>query len=210
MLKFLSHGGDNGTGIYIEDVKAEVRAVMLRAAIFCMIIAILSVLVIYFASRSISQPIHKVTDSMRDISEGDGDLTVQISTGSRDEAGLLSVYFNMFVDKIKNVISDVKILADQQARSSDEISATVMSFSENIQNQSASLEEITSSVEEISAGMDSITGSVIIQNDNLNSLVLRIQSLSRLIEEIDKEIIETSTQTREISLKARKGEESLK
>ena len=53
------------------------------------ILAIITVIV-FFVSRTLSRPIVLVTNTLKDISEGEGDLTKQIKVASKDEIGDLS------------------------------------------------------------------------------------------------------------------------
>jgi methyl-accepting chemotaxis protein len=46
-------------------------------------------------------PIVTVADTLKDISEGEGDLTRSITVSSKDEVGNLALYFNKTLEKIK-------------------------------------------------------------------------------------------------------------
>jgi methyl-accepting chemotaxis protein len=59
-------------------------------------------------SRSISKPIIKVAETLRDISEGEGDLTRSIIVNSKDEIGSLAHYFNETLEKIRKMIVVIK------------------------------------------------------------------------------------------------------
>ena len=49
----------------------------------------------------------RVVESLRDIAEEDGDLTVRIETRSQDEIGELVKYFNLFMEKLQGVVKDI-------------------------------------------------------------------------------------------------------
>jgi methyl-accepting chemotaxis protein len=61
-----------------------------------------------FLSRSITKPIIKVTATLKDIAQGEGDLTRVIPENGRDEITELSHYFNQTLEKIKNLIITIK------------------------------------------------------------------------------------------------------
>ncbi|GGW80427.1 methyl-accepting chemotaxis protein [Alteromonas halophila] len=57
--------------------------------------------------RGITQSIVDVVRSLKDIAQENGDLTVRISTNSKDEIGDLVYWFNQFMDKLQGVVKDV-------------------------------------------------------------------------------------------------------
>ncbi|WJG09676.1 methyl-accepting chemotaxis protein [Aliiglaciecola sp. LCG003] len=57
--------------------------------------------------NGIKGSIVKVVDSLRDIAQEDGDLTVRIEKNSNDEIGDLVHWFNMFMQKLQGVVKDI-------------------------------------------------------------------------------------------------------
>ncbi|WP_438864644.1 methyl-accepting chemotaxis protein [Neptunicella sp.] len=57
--------------------------------------------------KGIRGSIVKVVDSLRDIAQEDGDLTVRIQTNSEDEIGELVKWFNQFMEKLQGVVRDI-------------------------------------------------------------------------------------------------------
>jgi methyl-accepting chemotaxis protein len=58
-------------------------------------------------SGAIMSALRKITDSLQEIAEGDGDLTRRIHVGAQDELGKLAADFNRFVDKLQKAIGEV-------------------------------------------------------------------------------------------------------
>ena len=79
---------------------------------FTIILAIAAIvaaaIVIFFVASSIAKPIVKVALNLKDISEGEGDLTRQISIKSKDEIGDLARYFNQTLEKIRALVATIK------------------------------------------------------------------------------------------------------
>ena len=91
-----------------------------------------------FLSNRIAQPITLLNRRMKDISEGEGDLTAQLKINTKDELGELADNFNQFVGKIRDVISEVKNVISQLIASSTVMTKTSRGFSNNAQDQVAS------------------------------------------------------------------------
>ncbi len=58
-------------------------------------------------SQSVIEPIQKLSSLMKDISQGEGDLTRRLPVKSQDEMGELAIHFNAFVDKIQAMLLEV-------------------------------------------------------------------------------------------------------
>ncbi len=75
----------------------------------------LSLLMGFIVTRNVSRPLNHVTDRLKDISEGDGDLTKNLQVHSEDEIGQLARHFNSFVEKqrtlIKQIHDDTSVVA---------------------------------------------------------------------------------------------------
>lgn len=57
--------------------------------------------------HGIKSSIVKVVDSLRDIAQEDGDLTVRIESRNEDEIGDLVHWFNQFMEKLQGVVKDI-------------------------------------------------------------------------------------------------------
>jgi len=108
------------------------------------------VLIMWLLRRTLSQPIGALISRLKDIAQGEGDLTQRVNE-SVDEIGQLGRWFNIFVGKIEAVIRDVKAGATQIDAGSSQISSASQSLAEGASEQAASLEQISASIEEMSS-----------------------------------------------------------
>ena len=178
-----------------EKISAAKTGMITLTAVTVIIIItsiILSVLISIGISRSILNPVLKVTGILKDISEGEGDLTATIDINSTDEIGKMASYFNTFVSNIRTLISEVKSSTFQVATASEEMSSAINMFADNAQSQAASAEEISASVEEISANVNLISERADEQYNSMHSLFDRLSGLSKIIGEMSIKLNETS------------------
>jgi methyl-accepting chemotaxis protein len=115
-------------------------------------------IVMFSVIRQISAPLNNLVAMLRDIAEGEGDLTKRLTVNSRDEIGQVSHWFNTFVDKLQEVMKRVKESAQQLASASEEIAASATQMAQGAdtqQNQTAqvatAIQEMSSSVEDVSS-----------------------------------------------------------
>lgn len=118
------------------------------------ILVIISVIFVAFAiNRFVSRPLNGFLDIFTRGSRGD--LTVQypvkFSDGRGDEIDIMGENFNHFIVNVRGAAKTMGHSSESLATATEEMSSTVMTFTNAAQSQAASAEEVTSTVEEISA-----------------------------------------------------------
>ena len=105
---------------------------------------------LYLSSR-ISQGLQRSVELMRDVGEGEGDLTRRLDESGADELSDLAKSFNRFTDKIHDIMTDLRAVAEEVASASRQLSASAEDISDGAQQTAASLEETAASLEEITS-----------------------------------------------------------
>ena len=111
----------------------------------------------YFVSRAIVKPLRSATLVMKDIAEGDGDLTKRIDVNSQDETGQLALSFNLFLDKLHTIISDVTHATELLAVASVQLTTSTERTVEATQSQQNETELVVSSMEHMSSQVHGIS-----------------------------------------------------
>lgn len=139
-----------------NDASAEA---LLSGAIIGVITAIILGLGGLFIGNSISRNITAVVDSLNEMANGDGDLTLRLKSTSNDEIGALVKGFNTFIAKIQGVIAEVMSSADRVAGAANEMKqiseASVVGMNsqqQEIRQVVTAMAEMTRSVESVSDG----------------------------------------------------------
>jgi methyl-accepting chemotaxis protein len=102
-------------------------------------------------SRNITRPINNMVERLKDIAQGEGDLTRRVDENSHDELGELGKWFNTFVDKIHDVISQVVKTTIDVAGSANEIAQSSDEMANGMKQQTGQSLEVASAVEEMSS-----------------------------------------------------------
>ncbi|MBI5919402.1 MAG: MCP four helix bundle domain-containing protein [Nitrosomonadales bacterium] len=131
-----------------------------EAARFLMLVlaaiaTILAALIGFAVTRSITRPLSEAVDVANKLA--DGDLTAKIEVDSKDETGVLLQAMKNMVEKLSQIITDVRGAADNLSSASEEVSATAQSLSQASSEQAASVEETSASVEQMSASISQNT-----------------------------------------------------
>jgi len=128
---------------------------------------VISVVVAFFFIRAIVLPLKQVTVALRDIAEGEGDLTRRLEVKSRDEIGELGKWFNVFVEKIQTTVSTIGQHAQDVANSSEKLTAVSHQMSTNSEETAsqanmvaAASEQISKNVQTVAAGSEEMGSSI--------------------------------------------------
>ncbi|MDR0640948.1 MAG: methyl-accepting chemotaxis protein [Treponema sp.] len=199
-----------------EDVFDAVNRLTRIAIIIIIIAIIVGGTITFFVASTISKPIVKVALTLKDISEGEGDLTKIIDVHSRDEIGDLAKYFNMTLEKIKNLIVSIKgqtvslfDIGNELASNMTETAAAINEITSNIQsikgrviNQSASVTETNATMEQITINIDKLNSNVEKQSASVSKsssaieeMIANIQSVTNTLNkntESVKDLLESS------------------
>ena len=57
--------------------------------------------------RKIVRPINAAVAGLKDIAQGEGDLTMRLQVLTKDEVGELATWFNLFIEKLQYIIRDI-------------------------------------------------------------------------------------------------------
>jgi len=183
-----------------STILAGVYRMIQVSIIIGIVVTILVVSIAIFLSRSISKPIVKVADTLKDISEGEGDLTRSIAVTSQDEIGHLALYFNKTLEKIKNLVASVKkeatILAEignelatnmnQAASTVNQITSNIQSIKGRVINQSASVSETHATMEQIVNNINQLNVHVENQATTITKRSAFIQAMVNSIDSVNQ------------------------
>ncbi|MHB9295388.1 putative methyl-accepting chemotaxis protein [Pillotina sp. SPG140] len=179
--------GETGTSwsLMLGTEKNVILKEVYTMTVFTVIISILSVVlsmgIIFYISLRITKPIVHVALTLKDISEGEGDLTKKVIVHSHDEIGDLARYFNATLEKIKDLVIIIKKqsialfeMGNELASNMTETAAAINEVTANIQsikgrtvNQSASVVETNETMKQITNNIDKLSEHVDLQVTNV-------------------------------------------
>jgi methyl-accepting chemotaxis protein len=186
----------------MKDVNEMKKFVIILAAIAL----VAAVIIIYFVLDNITRPIVRVADTLKDISEGEGDLTKRIENHTDDEVGDLARYFNLTLEKIKNLVILIKkqasVLSEigndlssnmtETAAAVNQITANIQSIKGRVINQSASVTETNATMEQVITNIDKLNGHVENQSRNVSQASSAIEEMVANISSVTNTLVNNS------------------
>ncbi len=107
--------------------------------------AVVAVLVIgigVFIATRLTKPINNMVAMIKDIAEGEGDLTKRLDDSAHDELGETAKWFNTFVEKLRGIIVNIASNSSTVAGAATELSSTASDMahsSDTLSNQSSTV-----------------------------------------------------------------------
>jgi methyl-accepting chemotaxis protein len=184
-----------GTGIYLDDVDQAVAAKESEIAaaiagqrnslilIMVILLALTGAGVAYISSR-ITRPIVTASDMLKDIAQGEGDLTRRLKVDSRDEVGEMAKWFNMFIENIQRIIASVSDNAHQVNNSSSELNAISEQMSTGAGQTSDKANTVAAASEEMSTNMNSVAAAMEEAATNVGMVASATEEMTATINEI--------------------------
>lgn len=182
-------------------VKANTRQMLMTIAVVAFICMVLVVPLAYFASGKMILPLIDIVNRLKDIAEGEGDLTGRLDVKSGDEIGQVALWFNAFIDKIHIVIKDMAQNAGQLNHSSSTLEEISKALAEGSEQTLARANSVSAAGEEMSATMSSLASEMGQASDSMNMVAASMDEMSTTINEISKNTVTARQITEDVVLK---------
>jgi len=198
-----------GTGVYTDDVDAviasqegvvadKVSGAVIKIISTIVGIVVLSLVVSYFVvAKGVVGPIRNMITMLKDIAEGEGDLTKRIEDRSKDETSELAEYFNRFVGNVQTMIAKSKEDAVVLTESSEELAGISSQMNTSAQETAGRSESVAASAEEMSANMTSMAAAMEEASTNINMVSSAAEEMTSTISEIAQNAEKANTITTE-------------
>ncbi len=155
------------------------------------------ILVLNGMMRIILKPINETVTTLEDISEGEGNLTKRIKVSSRDEAGLLSLNFNRFADKLQKMIKRIAEHTDYVSNSSDDLASIATVLAKNSQETSQNSKEVAVAADDMSHNIGGIAATLQTASENVSQVAAATEEMKTTISEIALRSADAHKQTGE-------------
>jgi methyl-accepting chemotaxis protein len=202
------------------SVGATIDAVgTIAAIVLCLVIA-------YRTAASIIKPLRRTIDVLRNIAEGEGDLTRRVNETTGDELGEMGRWFNLFMAKLELLVTDVarsthgvtgacenlfsvshqmRVGAEETSAQANLVAAASEQVTRNLQTVAAATEEMNASIGEISKNASAAAGvaaRAVERAQSANVTMSRLGESSAEIGEVVKLISSVAQQTKMLALNA--------
>jgi methyl-accepting chemotaxis protein len=172
-------------GVKSSEVLATVSKIGLIIIVIGIIIMVVLAIGMWLTTDIlITKPIAKVAAGLKDIAQGEGDLTVRLTVTSEDEVGELSKWFNIFMEKLYAIIKEIGGNAETLTVSSTDLSGLSGKMSEGADGMSSKANTVATAAEEMSTNISSIAAAMEEASTNMSLVATAAEQMTATINEI--------------------------
>ena len=202
-----------------ENVTNLIKTFIIIALCQLIIAIALGVLI----ARNITRPINHVIAALKNIAQGEGDLTIELPASGKDETSVLSSYFNQTILKLKNSIQKVGADSREMESVGSDLESNMMSVSEVVSNITAGIEDLkkrfveqeesvsgtAAAIEHIIKTLRGLDESIGQQAAMITESSTSFDKMSHSINTVGENVVETREAIRNLSAATNDGRETL-
>jgi methyl-accepting chemotaxis protein len=107
--------------------------------------------------RDLVSGLNNVVERIKDIAEGEGDLTKRLEVKSQDELGELAKFFNNFLDKLHALVVSIAKTSVHVASASEQLLASSQQITSTLEETSAQASVVAQAAEHVSQNLQSVS-----------------------------------------------------
>ncbi|MFC1883735.1 methyl-accepting chemotaxis protein [Thermodesulfobacteriota bacterium] len=174
-----------GVGVGMSEVFSPVRKMGFISITISVVVALLLSITIWFISGIlIIKPIIRLKEGLKDLAQGEGDLTTRLEIGSDDEVGELSKWFNTFMEHLLKIIKEIRENSDTLSTSAVQFSSLSVEMSEGASSMSVKSNNVSTAAEQMNNNINSVAASMEEASTNMNLVATAAEEMTATISEI--------------------------
>jgi methyl-accepting chemotaxis protein len=132
----------------------------------------------------VSHPIKSIVSMLKDVAEGEGDLTQRLEVDRSDELGEQAKWFNVFVEKIRTIVEEVAQITENLNGSSESLFNLAGRMSEDAGQMKSRSNTTATASEEMSERLKSVARTMEQASGNVGRIVSSAEEMDSTIQEI--------------------------
>jgi methyl-accepting chemotaxis protein len=184
-----------GSGVYLDnidaykaemtqEIRAKVTSSTIKMVVFSGIIFICIISLCLIIVLGIVRGLGLIIYSVKDIAEGEGDLTKRVEISSQDELGELAKWLNVFLERLQGIIKRLAGNSDQVGDASNALASIATQMSANAADTHQRADQVAAASEEMSANMNSVASAMEESSSNAAVVASAAEEMNSTINEI--------------------------
>lgn len=181
-----------------DEFMGPVLKIRWIATIIGICAVIIAVIAIFLISKMMVRPINQAVTNLKDIAQGEGDLTMRLAVNSKDEVGEMAKWFNTFIEKLQNIIMQIRDNTGEVDLASGNLQQIAKHLTASAENTAGRANSVTASAQEMSANLNNVAAAMEESSTNTAMVSSAADEISNTI----NEIASNADQARDISNEA--------
>ncbi|MBK1648880.1 methyl-accepting chemotaxis protein [Rhabdochromatium marinum] len=136
--------------------QAALGAALFSQIAISVIMLMLGLAIAWWIAGNISTPIRTTANRMHEIAAGDGDLTLRLKVDGRNELADLAQAFNVFTEKVHQLVRDIAGSATQLSAAAEELSLTSAETAHHVSRQQDEIDQVATAVNQMTATVEEV------------------------------------------------------
>lgn len=192
----------------VSLVEVQTRQMMIEMVVATLVASVILIVVLAgFFERILVRPLRTMAMSLETLSRGEGDLTIRVPSFSRDEVGALARRFNTFLERMAEMITILKTVAQDShkigqevASASGQTSAMSIEFSASVETMTRASTGLVRAVEQVRLASETLTQAnhevstvLAAQSQQVSASAETFQRLGESLELVEREVRDKQT-----------------
>lgn len=166
-----------------SDARARTAATTGAVVIFMVLVPCLVILT-WMIRVVIVRPILATVETLKDIAQGEGDLTRRLHADRGDELGELAKWFNTFVGRIEGVVRQIAGGASTLGDASQAVRSNATGLSEGAEESKSQSAMVSAAAEEMSINLTNVAQSTTEMSEKVSKISSAINEMETSIERV--------------------------
>jgi len=168
----------------IDTIKTKsVNTIWTTIGIFAGMILGMFIIIIPVFNRIVNS-IQRTILAVKDIANGDGDLTQRVTVSSRDEVGELSSWMNIFIEKIQTIIKEIALSSEKLTASSSELSGVSNQLAAAAEETGVQSEVVTDTSQKVSVHVRDVASAARQSSEMVTNIAHMTEEMSSNFQEM--------------------------
>ena len=185
-----------------ESSESSINTI-LRANIVIFVLLILMIITAVFSlitvQKTVLAPINMFVKTAKNLTSGDKDLTIRLTTKTKDELAELALYFNTFIENVQTIVKEVKEAAQDVASGNNQLAATMEEFSATFSSQAEQVDNIVVDMNVIKNNSEEATNEMSQNLNKIDETTQRTIEGQHKLNNIKNTMLEISDNTKQLS-----------
>ena len=177
----------------VDEPMSAVRSALTQTAILNFIIAVAFILLMIAVANRITKPIIDIGDRLLEMAQHGGDLTQKFDENRNDELGLLAKGFNAIIEKVRNIMVDIKATENVMASSFDLLNNMADDIDKNAKSQQLESDSVATATTEMNHSIQEVSNLA-------GSTASKTEVTQTQVEDINQQVSDTSNAMQQLDV----------
>ncbi|MCB2147386.1 MAG: methyl-accepting chemotaxis protein, partial [Deltaproteobacteria bacterium] len=151
------------------------------------------------------RPVRRTADMLKDIAQGEGDLTRRLAVDSRDEIGQMAGWFNAFISKLHDIVRNISEYFETVSASANQLQVISRQMDAGVRDMGDKSAAVARAADEMSQNMNSVAAASEQASTNVGLVASAMDNMNQTVSDIGKSSEKARTVTRRAVAEARQA-----